>query len=212
MYKTETTSGNKLQNLSSISEQPSSDIRQSQFSIKKLLLWTTGIAVGITVWTVSREKSTVDPIPALLNVSAYIVVVSGIAAIVRYSQKPLDARQSQAVSLDVWLPTAMNGAILVFLCLSSLLASLMADNKQIHALVEGITKFFFSGKYSLFDRINRAQRQAGRKTSVFNYHPGLPCWVVHGMVRVLVVHVPGLLGILPLRQIPFTGLQTEIRA
>jgi len=114
MHKTETTSVNKLQNPSEISEQPSSDTPQSQFSIKKLLLWTTGIAVGITVWSVSRENSTVDPIPALLNVSAYIVVVSGIAAIVRYSQKPLDARQSQAVSLDVWLPTAMNGAILVF--------------------------------------------------------------------------------------------------
>ena len=167
---------NKLQNPSEISEPPSSDTHQSQFSIKKLLLWTTGIAVGITVWTVSREKSTVDPIPALLNVSAYIVVVSGIAAIVRYSQKPLDARQSQAVSLDVWLPTAMNGAILVFLCLSSLLASLMADNKQNHALIEGITKFFSVGSipYLIGLIVLNAKRVARRQFSItiLAYHVG----------------------------------------
>ena len=167
---------NKLQNPSEISEPTSSDTRQSQFSIKKLLLWTTGIAVGITIWTASRENSTVDPFPALLNVSAYIVVVSGIAAIVRYSQKPLDARQSRGVSLDVWFPTAMNGAILVFFCLSSLLVSLSADSTPIHASIEGITKFFSVGSIPYFIGliVLNARRVARREFSItiLAYHVG----------------------------------------
>ena len=78
--------------------------RKPQFSIGKMLLWTAVVAGGLTVVKVSETNSNIDPIPQVLSLSLYTVVVCFILSLLRAPK-----------SFDVWFPTGMNVFIPVFM-------------------------------------------------------------------------------------------------
>ncbi len=79
---------------------------QPQFSIGKMLLWTAVAAGALTVVKVSETNSSIDPIPQVLNLSLYTVVVCFILSLLRAPK-----------SYDVWFPTGMNVFIAVLMVL-----------------------------------------------------------------------------------------------
>ena len=78
--------------------------RKLQFSIGKMLLWTAVVAGGLTVVKLSETNSNIDPIPQVLSLSFYTVVVCFILSLLRAPK-----------SFDVWFPTGMNVFIPVFI-------------------------------------------------------------------------------------------------
>ena len=86
-----------------------SEERKPQFSIGKMLLWTAVVAGGLTVVKVSETNSSIDPIPQVLSLSLYTVVVCFILSLLRAPK-----------SFDVWFPTGMNVFIPAFLGLTAL--------------------------------------------------------------------------------------------
>ena len=80
--------------------------RKLQFSIGKMLLWTAVVAGGLTVVKVSETNSNIDPIPQVLSLSLYTVVVCGLWTLIKNLK-----------SFDFWFPAGMSVFLPVFLLL-----------------------------------------------------------------------------------------------
>ena len=83
-----------------------SEGRKPQFSIGKTLLWTAVVAGGLTVVKVSETNSNIDPIPQVLSLSLYTVVVCGLWTLIKNLK-----------SFDFWFPAGMSVFLPVFLLL-----------------------------------------------------------------------------------------------
>ena len=100
-----------------------SEERKPQFSIGKILLWTAVVAGGLTVVKLSETNSSIDPIPQVLSLSFYTVVVCFILSLLRAPK-----------SFDFWFPTGMNVFIPVFIGLIVLVREQRPFNDTLAAL------------------------------------------------------------------------------
>ena len=69
-----------------------------------MMLWTAIVAGAMTVWTMSRDNSQLDPFRQVIGLSLYTVVVCGILSLMRDPK-----------SFEVWFPTGMNFFAAVFI-------------------------------------------------------------------------------------------------
>ena len=135
--------------------------RKPQFSIGKMLLWTAVVAGGLTVVRVSETNSSIGPIPQVLSLSLYTVVVCFILSLLRAPK-----------SFDVWFPTGMNVFIPVFMGLIDLVREQRPFDDPLAALCALLALGGFPyGTFLLVLNVRRIKRR-DFSISILVYHLG----------------------------------------